>query len=57
MHDAIQMGIQGGETTATAEEVVMTKVALDEATVATAKSSRLAVTTRTRGMIPHLIEP
>ena len=69
MHDAGRTGIQGAETmagkedmiaeeeTATAVEVVMTKVALDEATAVTARYSRLAVTTRTRGMIPRLTEP
>ena len=69
MNDVIRMDIQGDvatageedttavEETATAVEVVMTKVALNETTAATAKYNRLAVTTRTRGMIPQLIEP
>ena len=43
--------------TATAEAVVTTRVALDEDTAATAKSSRPAVTTRIREMIPQLIGP
>ena len=68
MHDAGRMGIQGAETmagkedmiaeeeTATAVEVVMTKVDLDEAAAATDRYSRLAVTTRTRGMTPQMID-
>ena len=51
------------EKTATAVKVEMTKVALDEATEATDRYSRLAELTRTRGIIPltapwfHTMEP
>ena len=69
MHNAGRMGIQGAETMAgkddmiaeeemaMAVEVVMTNAALDEATAAIARYSRLAVMTRTRGMILQLIKP
>ena len=69
MNNVIRMDIQGDvatageedttgvEETATAVEVEMTKAALDEATAATARYSKLAEPTRTRRMIPHLTEP
>ena len=43
-------------TMATAKEVVMTKVDMGVATAATARYSWLAVTTRTREMIPRTTE-
>ena len=44
-------------TTAMAAEVVMNKVDMDVAAATTATYIRLAVTIRTRGMIPRTIKP